>query len=58
LHKLLAKTGIFSALVNSNTPRSNAKFIKFYYEFHMPLHNKVVGLEKLHNFGIGRFGSA
>jgi hypothetical protein len=55
---LLAKTGIFSALVNSDTQHSNAKFIKFYSEFHMPLNSKVVGFEKVHNFGIGRFGSA
>jgi hypothetical protein len=29
LHKLLAKTEIFSARVNSNTQRSNANFINF-----------------------------
>jgi hypothetical protein len=32
-------------------------FTNIYFEFQMPINNKVVCLEKMHNFGIWRFGS-
>jgi hypothetical protein len=55
LHKQLAKTETFSARVNSNNRRSNAKFIKFYSECQMPLNSKVVCLDILHIFPLGGF---
>jgi hypothetical protein len=55
LHKQLAKTGISSARVNSNIQRKNAKFIKFYSAFRMPLNGKVVCLDILHIFPLGDF---
>jgi hypothetical protein len=32
-------------------------FTKIYFEFQMLINSKVVCLEKMHNFGIWRFGS-
>jgi hypothetical protein len=53
LEQQLAKTGISSARVNINNQHSNAKFIKFYSKFQMPLNNKVVCLDILHISPLG-----
>jgi hypothetical protein len=54
---LHANVALFSAPMNRNRARSKAFFTKIYFEFQMPINNKVVCLEKMHNFGIWRFGS-
>jgi hypothetical protein len=36
---------------------TNGFFPNFFFEFQMPINNKVAGLEKIHNFGKWRFWS-
>jgi hypothetical protein len=54
---LHANLALFSAPMNRDGARSNAFFTKIYFELQIPINSKVVCLEKMHNFGIWRFGS-
>jgi hypothetical protein len=54
---LHVSSALFSAPMNRDSARSKAFFTKIYFEFQMPINSKVVCLEKMHNFGIWKFGS-
>jgi hypothetical protein len=55
LHKLLANFECLSTLVNGTQLQLTKFFTIFHYKFAMPPKSKIVSLEKLDNFYIGRF---